>query len=78
MTRTRDKIGSIMEVYIDDMVVKSRKEEGHAVDLTEMFEIFRPHKLRLNTNKCTFDVGAEKFLRYMISNRGIEVNLDQI
>ena len=74
----RDKIGSIVKVYIDDMVVKSRKEEGHVTDLTEMFKILRPHKLLLNPNKCAFGVGATKFLRYMISNRGIEVNLDQI
>ncbi|XP_065631182.1 disease resistance protein Roq1-like [Quercus suber] len=59
----RDKIGSIVEVYINNMVVKSRKEEGHVVDLIEMFKILRPHKLCLNTNKCTFGVGARKFLR---------------
>lgn len=39
-----------------------------------MFKILRQHKLRLNANKCTFDVDAGKFLWYMISNRGIKVN----
>lgn len=67
-----------MEVYIDDMVVKSRKEERHVADLDEMFEILRRKNLRLNAIKCVFSVGARKFLGYMITNRGIKVNLDQI
>ena len=43
-----------------------------------MFEVLRQHKLRLNANKCAFKVGVGKFLGYLITNRGIEVNLDQI
>ena len=74
----QDKIGSMVEVYINDMVVKSRKEEEYVVDLTKTFEILRRHKLRLNAKKCAFSVSAEKLLGYMISNLGIEVNLDQI
>ena len=74
----RDKIGSMVEVYIDDMVVKSQENQRHVEDLTKVFEILRQHKLRLNANKCAFGVGAGKFLRYMITHRGIEVNLDQI
>jgi len=74
----RDQIGSTVEVYIDNMVVKIKKDERHVANLTEAFEILRRHKLHLNTNKCTFGVGARKFLEYMITNRGIEVNLDQI
>ncbi|XP_030970090.1 uncharacterized protein LOC115990394 [Quercus lobata] len=60
------------------MVVKSRKESQHTEDLREVFEILRRHKLRLNTEKCTFGVGAGKFLGYLISTRGIEANPDQI
>lgn len=67
-----------MEVYIDDMVVKSWKEEEHVADLIEMLKILRRHKVRLNANKCAFGVGAGKFLGYMISSREIVVNLDQI
>lgn len=74
----KNKIGSMVEVYIDDMVVKSRKEERHVTNLNETFEILRRHKLHLNANKCAFGVGAGKFLGYMITNRGIEVNLNQI
>lgn len=74
----KNKIGSMVEVYIDDMVVKSRKEERHVTNLNETFEILRQHKLHLNANKCAFGVGAGKFLGYMITNRGIEVNPNQI
>lgn len=43
-----------------------------------MFEVLRRHKLHLNADKCAFGVGAGKFLGYLITNRGIEVNPDQI
>ncbi|XP_065622758.1 uncharacterized protein LOC112030837 [Quercus suber] len=79
MTRMfRDKIGCTVEVYIDDMVVKSKLEEQHTGDLQEVFETLRRHKLRLNAEKCAFGVGAGKFLGYLITSRGIEVNPDQI
>ena len=77
MTRMfRDKIGQAVEVYIDDMLVKSKQEARHIKDLREVFEILRQHKLRLNADKCAFEVGAGKFLGYLITNRGIEVNPD--
>ena len=74
----RDKIGHTVEVYIDDMVVKSKQEVRHIEDLQGVFEVLRQHKLRLNAEKCAFEVGAGKFLGYLIIGRGIEVNLDQI
>ena len=77
MTRMfREKIGHTVEVYIDDMVVKSKEEKGHIGDLTDIFEILRRHRLHLNADKWAFGVGAGKFLRYMITHRGIEVNPD--
>ncbi|XP_075649982.1 uncharacterized protein LOC142620504 [Castanea sativa] len=58
---------------------EERKEDGqHVDDLKEVFEIFRRHRLRLNVDKCAFGVGSEKFLGYLITKRGIEVNPDQI
>ena len=50
----------------------------HVGDLTSIFEILREHKLRLNASKCSFGVGSGKFLGYMVTHRGIEVNPDQI
>jgi len=72
----RDKIGKLVEVYIDDMIVKSKTPEVHVQNLVEVFEILRHHKLRLNANKCAFGMGSGKFHGYMITCRGIEVNLD--
>ena len=74
----RDKIGRMVEVYIDDMVVKGKQEAQHIDDLREVFEVLHQHKLHLNADKCAFRVGAGKFLGYMITNRGIEVNHNQI
>ena len=69
MTRMfRDKIGRTIEVYIDDMMVKSKREAQHIEDLKRMFEVLRQHKLRLNKDKCAFGVGAGKFLGYLITN----------
>ena len=60
------------------MVVKSKTESKHVNDLRDIFRILRRHKLRLNASKCSFGVGLGKFLGYMITHFGIEVNLDQI
>ena len=75
---TRKRIGHTMEVYIDDMVVKSKEEQGHVVGLMDIFEALRWHELHFNADKCVFGVGASRFLGYMITHRGIEVNPDQI
>ena len=71
-----DKIGCTIEVYIDDMVVKSKQEVQHIDDLKGVFKILRQHKLRLNAEKCVFGVRAVKFLGYLINNQGVEVNPD--
>ena len=79
MTRMfRDKIGCTVEVYINDMMVKRKREVQHNDDLKGVFEVLRRHMLRLNADKCAFGVGAGKFLGYFITNGGIEVNPDQI
>ena len=79
MTRMFESLlGKNMEIYIDDMVVKSKITSEHLEDLRVVFEILRSHKLRLNAAKCSFGVGSGKFLGYMVTHRGIEVNPDQI
>ena len=60
------------------MVVKSKVESKHVNDLGNIFDILRKHKLRLNASKCFFGDGSGKFLGYMVTHCGIEVNLDQI
>ena len=65
-----------IEVYIDDMVVKSKTVSEHIEDLTNIFDIPRGHKLHLNASKCSFRVGSSKLLDYMVTHRGIKVNPD--
>ena len=79
MTRMFESLlGKNIEIYIDDMVVKSKMVSEHLGDLRTIFEILKNHKLRLNASKCSFGVGLGKFLGYMVTHKGIEVNLDQI
>lgn len=72
------QIGQTVEAYIDDMFVKSRHTLEHLRDLEEVFLVLREHKLRCNASKCSFSISLGKFLGYMITHMGIEVNLDQI
>ena len=60
------------------MVVKSKLESEHVDDLDNIFKILMKYKLCLNASKCTFGVGSGKFLGYMVTHRGIEVNPNQI
>ena len=72
------QLGRSIEVYIDDMVVKSKVVSEHVGDLAKIFGILRKHKLCLNASKCSFGVCSGKFLGYMVTHRRIEVNADQI
>ena len=79
MTRMfESQLGKNIKIYIDDMVVKSKVVSKHLEDLGTIFEILRKYKLRLNASKCSFGVGSDKFLGYMVTHRGIEVKPDQI
>lgn len=71
-------IGNIIEVYIDDVVVKSKTWSEHAHHLQEVFQLLRKYGMKLNPAKCAFGVSSGKFLRFMVTQRGIEVNPDQI
>ena len=68
------KIGASMEVYIDDMLVKSTTAELHIAHLSEAFQILREYNMKLNSAKCAFGVSAGKFLGFKVNNRGIEAN----
>ena len=79
MTRMFElQLGKSIEVYIDDMVVKSKVVSEHVGDLRVIFGILRKHKLHLNASKCSFGVRSDKFLGYMVTHRGIEVSPNQI
>ena len=79
MTRMFESLlGKNIEIYIDNIMVKSKMVLEHLEDLRIIFEILRNYKLHLNASKCSFGVGSGKFLGYMVTHRGIEVNPDQI
>lgn len=74
----KDMIGKTVEVYIDDMVVKSQQKLSHLLDLKRTFERLRQYGMKLNPAKCSFGLTSGKFLGYMMTQRGIEANPEQI
>ena len=67
-----------MEVFIDDMLVKSVKAELHVNHLAKAFQVLKDYNMKLNPTKCAFEVSAGKFLGFIVNSRGIEANLDKI
>ena len=63
----RPQIRRNVEVYVDDMLVKSLDEERHLDELQETFDTLKRHKMKLNPNKCAFGVSSGKFLGFMVS-----------
>ena len=72
------QIGRNVQVYVDDILVKSQREEDHLEDLRETFDTLRSYNMNLNPGKCAFGVTAGKFRGFMVSQRGIVANLDKI
>ena len=73
-----DMIHKEIEVYMDDMISKSRTKEEHLVNLRKLFERLRKYQLRLNPAKCTFGVKSVKLLGFIVSHRGIEVDPNKV
>ena len=71
-------IGHTIEVYIDDIMVKSRTRGEHTWHLEETFRLIKAYNMKQNPAKCAFGDNANKFLGFMVTQRGIEVNPDQI
>ena len=74
----RSLLGSTMEVYIDDMLVKSKQHPDHATHLQHAFDILREYGMKLNPLKCAFGVSVGRFLGFMVTQRGIEANPAQL
>ena len=72
------QIGRNMEVYVDDMLVKSKEESTHLDDLEEIFTTLRQYQMKLNPSKCPFGIAFGKLLGFMVSQRGIEANLENV
>ena len=73
-----DKIGRSMEVYVDDMLVKSSTVTQHIDDIAKTFTSLRLYNMRLSPKKCTFEVETRKSLGFMVSQRRIKVNPKKI
>ena len=67
-----------IEVHVDDMIARLQNEEENLDHLHKMFERFKKYKLRLNPNKCTFGVRPGKLLGFVVSGKGIEVDLEKV
>ena len=72
------QIGRNMEVYVDDMLVKSKEELAHLDDFRETFATLKQYQMKLNPSKCVFSVASGKFLGFMVSQRGIEANQEKV
>ncbi|KAK1617321.1 hypothetical protein QYE76_022838 [Lolium multiflorum] len=70
-----DLIGKLVEIYIDDVVVKSVATDGHLEDLRRVLDRTRKFGLRMNPKKCAFGVTAGQFLGFLVHERGIEIGL---
>ena len=55
-----------VEVYVDDMLVKSREEEDHLDDFKETFNTLKQYSMKLNPSKCAFGVSSGKFLGFIV------------
>lgn len=73
-----DLIGWLVEVYIDDVIVKSKEIKDHIADLRKVFERTRKYGLKMNPTKCAFGVSAGQFLGFLVHERGIEITLRSI
>ena len=70
----RPLLGKTMEVYIDDMLIKSKERPDYAAHLQQVFDLLRTYGMKLNPVKCAFEVSAGRFLGFMMTQRGIEAN----
>jgi hypothetical protein len=73
-----DHWGKRVEAYVDDMVIKTENSENFIEDLQLVFNSLRRYRWKLNPEKCVFGVPAGKLLGFIVSNRGIEANLEKI
>lgn len=78
MTLFHDTVHKEIKVYLDDMIVKSKMENDHLDHLRKLFSRLQKFQLRLNPAKFTFGVRSDKLLGFIVSQKGIEVDLDKV
>jgi len=78
MTLFHNMMHKEIEVYVDDMIAKSKSEEEHLINLKKLFERLRKYKLKLHPTKCIVGMKSGKLLGFIVSQKGIEVDLNKI
>ena len=78
VTLFHDMIHKKIEVYVDDMIAKLQGKDDHIVNLKKLFERLRKFQLKLNPVKCTFRATSGKLLGFVVSGKGIEIDLDKV
>jgi len=78
VTLFHDMMHREIEVYVDDMIAKSKSEEEYLINLKKLFERLRKYKLKLSPTKCTFGVKSGKLLGLIVCQKGVEVDPDKI
>ena len=73
-----DMMHKEVEVYVDDMIAKTKKDGDHVEILRRLFKRLRKFQLKLNPEKCTFGVTSGKLLGFVVSQQGIEIDLDKV
>ncbi|XP_071900977.1 uncharacterized protein [Coffea arabica] len=74
----QNQIDRNMEVYVDDLIVKSQTDQRLIPDLREILDILQESRMRLNPKKCTFGVRSGRFLGFLVSREGIRANPDKL
>ena len=78
VTLFHDMMHKEIEIYVDDMIAKSQREDDHVINLKKLFQRLRKFQLKLNLAKCTFRATFEKLLGFVVSKKGIEIDLDKV
>ena len=78
MTLFHDMMHKEIEVYVDDLIDKSREDESHVENLRNFFKRLRKFQLKLNLTNCTFGATFGKLLGFIVSRKGIKIDLDKI
>ena len=78
MTLFHDMMHKEIEIYVDDMIAKSQGEDEHVVNLRKLFEWLRKFQLKLNPIKCTIGATSRKLLGFVVSKKGIKIDLDKV
>ena len=74
----KEQISKTMEVYGDNMLIKSKVASDHVAHLTDTFNILRTYRMKLNPLKCAFSVASRNFFGFMVNQQGIKANLEKI